>query len=100
MPEPNKGESKKEYIPRCVSYMIKQENREQKQALAICFSMWDKANESIENKIDRLLETGTITTDIEKNLAKGRVQVMGMKYKKKSRKNKLTGSTVVYERNN
>ena len=30
MPEPLKNESKKEYIPRCVSYMIKQENREQK----------------------------------------------------------------------
>jgi len=99
MPKPKEGESKKQYIPRCVSYLVKKEGKKQKQALAICFAMWNGANEGndIEEKIQILINEATITTDVEQNLTPGNVDVLGMKYKKKKRKNKLTGKTVVYE---
>lgn len=42
------------------------------------------------NKIDRLLET-TVTADVEKNYAKGEVPLLGMRYRKKKKKSKLTG---------
>jgi len=42
-------------------------------------------------------ETGIMTGDIATNIAKGHVPVIGMKYKKKKRKNRLTGTTVVHE---
>lgn len=58
MPKPLKNETKKDYISRCVKYMIDEEGREQKQALAICFSMWDKehVNESTINHMDNWLQ--------------------------------------------
>jgi hypothetical protein len=145
MPEPLKGETKEKYIPRCISYLVKEEGKPQKQAIAICYSMWEnkdkkKNEELIEDRIDFLinericrvtgedipddlvnkkrqrkkirqrigydekdfknLETkseSTTTVDIEKNLTKGNVNVFGMKYRKKKRKNRLTGETTVYE---
>jgi uncharacterized protein YxeA len=45
----------------------------------------------ILKKIDGLLET-TLTTDIEKNKAKGHVDVIGMVYRKKKKKSELTGA--------
>jgi hypothetical protein len=49
------------------------------------------------DKIDRLLET-TTTVDVEKNWAKGHVPLLGMRYRKKKKKSKLTGmDIVVYE---
>jgi hypothetical protein len=56
----------------------------------------------IIKKIDIIIET-TLTVDIEKNLAKGHVPVIGMRYKKKKRKNKLTGRDIIiseYEEEN
>jgi hypothetical protein len=58
MPEPNKGESKNEYIGRCVSYVMHEDpSMEQGHALAKCYGMWDQAHksESIIKKIDVLL---------------------------------------------
>ena len=48
----------------------------------------------IIKKIDRIIET-TTTGDVEKNLAKGHVTLLGMKYKKKKKKSKLTGVDIV-----
>ena len=48
----------------------------------------------IITKIDRLIET-TISGDVEKNLTKGHVTLLGMKYKKKKKKSKLTGVDIV-----
>lgn len=56
----------------------------------------------IVNKINLVIET-TLTGDIEKNLAKGHIPVIGMRYKKKKKKNKLTGQEITiheYEENN
>ena len=57
MPKPRAGEEKDAYISRCVSQLIKEEGKEQKQALAICFSMWERKDEEkpIEDKIDLIL---------------------------------------------
>jgi hypothetical protein len=41
MPKPMKGESKNEYMGRCISMVIKEGTAQsQDQAIAICFSMW------------------------------------------------------------
>lgn len=56
MPEPQAGESKDEYINRCIPYLVKEGNP-QDQAVAICHSMWKQKNEN--RKIDmtnRLIE--------------------------------------------
>jgi hypothetical protein len=57
MPKPNKGESKKEFISRCMGYedMQKYDN---KQRAAICYSYWENKSEQIdiESFTDALLE--------------------------------------------
>ena len=45
MPEPSAGEDKNHYISRCTEQLVSSEGKEQKQALAICYSMWKKKNE-------------------------------------------------------
>jgi hypothetical protein len=39
--EPSKGEDENEFIPRCVKYIIN-EGKEQEQAVAICYSIWEQ----------------------------------------------------------
>jgi len=39
--EPNKGEQKDEFLPRCISYVIN-EGKETEQAVAICNSLWEE----------------------------------------------------------
>lgn len=39
--DPNKGEQKDEFLPRCISYVIN-EGKETEQAVAICNSLWDE----------------------------------------------------------
>lgn len=53
-----------------------------------------KGNDILE-KLEFLLERGTISTDVEKNLAKGHVPLIGMKYKKRRKFNKLTGTYII-----
>ena len=43
MPEPEKGETEKEYLKRCIPYMIKHEGRERTQSAAICYSKYSKS---------------------------------------------------------
>ena len=52
-----------------------------------------KGNDILE-KLEFILERGTISTDVEKNLAKGHVPVIGMRYKKRRKFNKLTGTYI------
>lgn len=47
---------------------------------------------------DTDINESTITTDVAQNMAQGHVNLIGMRYKKKKKKSKLTGSPiVVYE---
>lgn len=39
MPTPRKGEKEKDYMSRCISTLM-HEGKEQKQAIAICYSMY------------------------------------------------------------
>jgi len=39
--DPNKGEQKDEFLPRCISYVIN-EGKETEQAVAICNSLWEE----------------------------------------------------------
>lgn len=39
--EPNKGETEKEFIPRCIAKLVGDEGKEQDQSLAICYSLWE-----------------------------------------------------------
>lgn len=78
MPTPMKGEDKNEFIGRCIP-ILKDEGKEQDQAVAICYSMWEERNESIVKKIDFFLQEddgGTTTGDVAKNVAKGHIDVI------------------------
>ena len=64
MPEPRKGETKKDYISRCTKQLIEKEGRKPDQARAICESMWDdkdkkkgKSVESIPLIMDSVINT-------------------------------------------
>ena len=37
---PKKGETEREFISRCVSYIVSKEGKSKEQAAAICYSMW------------------------------------------------------------
>ena len=43
MPSPKAREEKKDFMKRCVPQLI-HEGREQKQSVAICYSIWDREN--------------------------------------------------------
>lgn len=73
MPEPRKGEEKNEYMGRCIRVLKSEGKYDEKQRIAICLNMWSRANESV------------VTTDIEKNTAKGYIDVIGGKKKKKKK---------------
>ena len=87
------GEDKNTFISRCIETEIDEYGKESKQAAAICYSYWEKANEDVVKKLDRLISDETTTSDIA--LPPG--QVIGMTYRKKKKKNKLGTETVVHE---
>jgi len=72
MPLVKPGETEKEYISRCIPILM-DEGKEQKQAIAICFSMYRRRNEDLIGKLNKLIKDeitgGTVTGDIEKNTA-------------------------------
>lgn len=55
-------------------------------------------NKDIVNRMCIILGESITTTDVEKNYAAGHVPVIGMIYRRKKRKNRLTGQTVVHEK--
>jgi hypothetical protein len=73
MPTPSKGEHESEFIPRCISILIK-EGSDQEQAAAICYSKWND-NESFadENKVSFDYDD-TLTTDKGKEIAKRKIE--------------------------
>ena len=43
MPKPKKGETKQEYVSRCVIHLAKKgEGKNNDQRVAICYSLWDQ----------------------------------------------------------
>lgn len=53
MPTPNKNESQKHFISRCVPILV-DEGKGQDQAVAICYSLWKNRNK--KSKGESLLE--------------------------------------------
>ena len=51
--------------------------------------------EDLLKRLDRLIGDATLTPDVEVNQAQGHITVIGMRYKKKKRKNKLMGRPIV-----
>lgn len=49
--DPNKGEHQTDFISRCISAMIN-EGKEQDQAVAMCYSMWDQAHQALKFGFD------------------------------------------------
>lgn len=43
MPKPNQGESKQDFINRCVSELVSEEGKDQDQAVAMCSAIWEEA---------------------------------------------------------
>ena len=64
--EPSKGEHETDFIPRCISYVVG-EGKDQEQAAAICYSIWEQhfAGEKVSIDYD-----DTLSTDKGKELAK------------------------------
>lgn len=48
--QPTKGESKEEFLPKCIKYVI-DEGKDSEQAVAICNSMWDNKNFAEGDKV-------------------------------------------------
>jgi hypothetical protein len=56
LPKPNEGETEKEFISRCMTFMSGEgkydlnDEKQKKQALAICYDRWRSRNESTRIK--------------------------------------------------
>ena len=84
MPKPNKNETKDEFISRCMGYDDMQKY-DQKQRAAICYSYWDRKDETID------MDTFTsILLDEEESSATTTSDVVGLQkripHKKKKKK--------------
>jgi hypothetical protein len=67
--EPNKGESKEEFLPRCISYII-DEGKDSQEAVAICSSLWEQ--HFAANKVSFDYDD-TLSTDRGKKLAESSI---------------------------
>ena len=58
MPKPNPNESKKDFIARCVPYVLKEGTaKDNKQAVAMCYSIWKQHRKnSAINKFEFILK--------------------------------------------
>jgi hypothetical protein len=83
---PNSGEKKDDFIPRCISYVVN-EGKDTDQAVAICNSLWDEhfATEKISIDYD-----DTLSTTRGKELAKKLID-KGVTFYIISARNELTG---------
>lgn len=68
MPKPKKGETEKEFISRCMGYDDMQKY-DQKQRAAICFSYWERKDETID--MDSF--TNILLDEEEKKIKRGDV---------------------------
>ena len=62
MPTIRKGETKDEWMPRCIEYLINNEGYDTEQATAICDSMWEE-NDLSKDLMDIKLELYKIIKD-------------------------------------
>lgn len=53
MPTPKKGEKQSKFMSRCVSDVMG-EGKDQKQAVAICFSLWKEKSEELAEDFVRI----------------------------------------------
>ena len=54
MPTPNKNETQKEFVSRCIPYVMKEDtSRDSKQAAAICYSIWRESKKKSSREIKR-----------------------------------------------
>ena len=44
MPTPRRGESRQDFVGRCIGELVSGEGRSQEQAAAICFDIWRSRN--------------------------------------------------------
>ena len=51
IPKPRSGEPKKDYISRCISFLVN-EGRDSKQAAAICYDSWKNKDEQQPEEAD------------------------------------------------
>jgi len=52
MPQPLPNERKGDYISRCSKYLMENENLNNNQAVAMCYSYWEKRKNKEEGKMD------------------------------------------------
>lgn len=73
--KPEAGEDKSEFISRCIAYLVKNENKEQDQAAAMCYSMWEQdfAFEKISFDWDDTLSTERGRRLLELELSRGNI---------------------------
>ncbi|HUX29239.1 MAG TPA: hypothetical protein VMV78_01285, partial [Thiobacillus sp.] len=64
MPEPKAGETQKEFVARCIPALI-DEGKEQDEAVAVCNSMWEKAQEGKAIGADELPGEDTNTCAVK-----------------------------------
>lgn len=58
LPIPNKNEKENDFISRCMgSDVIQNDFDDQKQQLAVCYSQWDRKNETVIFKMNSFLES-------------------------------------------
>lgn len=63
MPTPNKGENRKDYIKRCVPYVIDEGTAANpKQAVAVCHSLWKQHRNKRTSRASELID------EVAKNL--------------------------------
>ena len=77
MPTPRPNETEEEYVSRCIPIVTKEGTaKNEKQAAAICYSMYKKKNEDILKKIDDyILESEEMVCEIKykKVIRKGKI---------------------------
>lgn len=83
LPTPNSNEKEDTFIGRCISEISKEKDSKgnkrwpnQEQRIAVCYSQWEKKNESIViNKIDAFLNESVVAGDVatfEKPISMGK----------------------------
>lgn len=98
MPSIKPGESEKDYVGRCIPYVIKKEGLDQKQAAGKCFGIYRNKNESnIIKKIDMMLGDQTTSANVDMTQGPYGVNLFGMRYKKKKKKVKGELGYTVHE---
>lgn len=73
MPTPESGENKSGFLKRCIPMLIKDENRPQKQAIAICINMFERfekkqGNVSLEETMELLAAYDELMNEADLNI--------------------------------